>query len=114
MRSLLDSTAHASRAVIPVFLTLQLSLISELHLLVPPATSFCCGPHRAMLTVSRKGAVVAFAIGLSFDLFLQTPFGLSALAIACLRRSSAGFTARSTDPSGGSLRWRCSSAPPVR
>ena len=90
MRSLVDSTAMRLVLVIPVFLTLQLSLISELHLLGSTGdVLLLLVLIAAMLTGSRKGAVVAFAIGLSFDLFLQTPFGLSALAY-CLSASVVG------------------------
>ncbi len=81
MRSIVDYTAMRLVLVIPVFLTLQLSLISELHLLGSTGdVLLLLALIAAMLTGSRKGAVVAFAIGLAFDLFLQTPFGLSALA----------------------------------
>ncbi len=46
----------------------------DLMLLVGVAAGLAAGPDR--------GAVLAFAAGLSFDLLLQSPFGLSALTYA--------------------------------
>lgn len=80
-------TAPKVAMILAVALILQLSLVSELRvagatadllLLVAVAAGIAGG--------SQRGAVVGFAAGLTFDLFLQTPFGLSALAY-CL----AGF-----------------------
>jgi rod shape-determining protein MreD len=71
-------------AVIGVTLLLQLGYVStfDLHgarpdimLLLAVAAGYVAGPER--------GALVGFAAGLSFDLFLSTPFGLSAL-VYCL------------------------------
>ncbi|CAN5687293.1 hypothetical protein BH20ACT2_BH20ACT2_19270 [soil metagenome] len=67
--------------VVVVALTLQLALVSDLRvagasgdllLLVAVAGGIAGG--------SQHGAIIGFAAGLTFDLFLQTPFGLSALA----------------------------------
>jgi rod shape-determining protein MreD len=64
-------------------LTLQLSVASRLEvfgvqgdllLLVAVAAGLAAGPDR--------GATIGFAAGLSFDLLLQSPFGLSALTYA--------------------------------
>ncbi len=67
--------------VIAVTLLLQLALVSDMHvvtatgdvlLLLSIAAGIAAGPER--------GALTGFVAGLAFDLVLQTPFGLSALA----------------------------------
>lgn len=69
--------------VLVVVLTLQLGIGSRLEvfgvqgdllLLVAVCAGLATGPDR--------GATVAFAAGISFDLLLQSPFGLSALTYA--------------------------------
>lgn len=69
--------------IIVVALTVQLGFApglelfgvqADLLLLVAIAGGIAAGPDR--------GAVIGFAAGLSYDLFLQTPFGLSALTCA--------------------------------
>ncbi len=76
--------------LVVVALTLQLSLFSELRvagatanllLLVAVAGGIAGG--------AQRGAIVGFVAGLAFDLFLQTPFGLSALAY-CLAGYAVG------------------------
>lgn len=76
-------TATRVSLVLVVALALQIGVVSglqvvdvqaELMLLVAVAAGLAAGPER--------GATVAFAAGLSFDLLLQTPFGLSALTYA--------------------------------
>lgn len=75
--------AARTSLVLVVALTLQLGVASRLEvagvqgdlmLLIAVAAGFAAGPDR--------GAVVAFAAGLSFDLLLQSPFGLSSLTYA--------------------------------
>ena len=67
-------------AVILVTLVLQVCLFSrfsyegarpDVMIALAVTAGFVCGPDR--------GAIVAFAAGLSFDVVLTTPFGLSAL-----------------------------------
>jgi rod shape-determining protein MreD len=69
--------------VLVLALTLQLAVGSRLEvlgvqgdlmLLVAVCAGLAAGPER--------GAAVGFAAGLTFDLFLQSPFGLSALTYA--------------------------------
>lgn len=69
--------------VLVIALTVQLGICSRLEvlgvqgdllLLVAVCAGLAAGPDR--------GATVAFAAGISFDLLLQSPFGLSALTYA--------------------------------
>jgi rod shape-determining protein MreD len=53
-----------------------LSVHPELPLLLAVAAGVSIGPDR--------GAVVGFALGLGYDLFLQTPFGMTALVYAAV------------------------------
>jgi rod shape-determining protein MreD len=71
--------------VLMVALTIQVGIAPEIRLfgvqgdlmlLVAIAAGLAAGPDR--------GAAVAFASGLAYDLMLQTPFGLSALTYALL------------------------------
>jgi rod shape-determining protein MreD len=73
---------RASLVVITA-LTVQLGLVSDLGvlgvqpdlmLLVAIAAGVAAGPDR--------GAAIGFGAGIAYDLFLQTPFGLSALTYA--------------------------------
>ena len=90
MRDVFESTWLRLALVVPVALTLQLSLVAELHLLGATGDVLLLfALVGAMITGSQRGAVFAFAIGLAFDLYLQTPFGLSALAY-CLSASIVG------------------------
>ena len=90
VNTIVESTWLRLALVIPVALTLQLSLVAELHLLGATGDVLLLfALVGAMITGSRRGAVFAFVIGLAFDLFLQTPFGLSALAY-CLSASIVG------------------------
>ena len=66
--------------VVALVVLLQVALVSQLRvgkvspdiaLLLAVATGVANGPDR--------GAIVGFVVGLSYDLFLGTPFGLSAL-----------------------------------
>jgi rod shape-determining protein MreD len=75
--------ATRTSLVLVVALTVQLSVASRLEvfgvqgdllLLVAVCAGLAAGPDR--------GAIVAFVAGLSFDLLLQSPFGLSALTYA--------------------------------
>lgn len=76
-------TALKSALVLVAALLLQLSLVSDLHLLgavgdmlllVTIASGLVDGPDR--------GATMGFAAGLLYDLVLDTPFALSALTYA--------------------------------
>ena len=69
--------------ILVMALTLQLAVASRLEvfgvqgdllLLVAVSAGLATGPDR--------GATIGFAAGLSFDLLLQSPFGLSALTYA--------------------------------
>ncbi len=67
--------------VIVVALLLQLALISEMHVLTATGDillllTICAG----IAAGPERGALTGFIAGLAFDLVLQTPFGLSALA----------------------------------
>lgn len=71
--------------VLVIALTVQLEIApglelfgvqADLMLLVAISGGIAAGPHR--------GATIGFAAGLTYDLFLQTPFGLSALTYAIL------------------------------
>ncbi|MEO7430286.1 MAG: rod shape-determining protein MreD [Acidimicrobiales bacterium] len=75
--------ATRTSLVLVVALTIQLGIASRLEvvgvqgdllLLVAVCAGLAAGPDR--------GAIVGFAAGLSFDLLLQSPFGLSALTYA--------------------------------
>ena len=75
--------ATRTSLVLVIALTVQLAIASRLEvfgvqgdlmLLVAVCAGLAAGPDR--------GATVAFAAGISFDLLLQSPFGLSALTYA--------------------------------
>lgn len=77
------TVAFRSALIIVLVLTIQLGFApglelfgvqADLLLLVAIAGGIAAGPDR--------GAAIGFAAGLSYDLFLQTPFGLSALTYA--------------------------------
>ena len=79
------TVAARTSLVLVVALTLQLGMASgitffgvqgDLLLLVAIAAGIAAGPDR--------GAAIGFAAGISYDLLLQTPFGLSALTYALL------------------------------
>jgi rod shape-determining protein MreD len=90
MRVILDSTAIRLLLVVPVVLTLQLSLVSEMRIFGATGDIVLLfALVAAMITGPQRGAFSAFAFGLAFDLVLQTPFGLSALAY-CLSASVVG------------------------
>ena len=76
-------TATRTSLVLAIALTAQIAVASrievfevrgDLMLLIAVAAGLAAGPDR--------GAVVGFAAGISFDLLLQSPFGLSALTYA--------------------------------
>lgn len=80
MRPVLDSAWLRMSLVMAVVLALQISLMpglrianatADLMLLFTVAGAMVVGPER--------GAVTGFFVGLMFDIFLTTPFGLSAL-----------------------------------
>jgi rod shape-determining protein MreD len=62
----------------------------DLMVLLPIAAGLAAGP--------REGAGVGFAAGIAADLFLPTPFGLSAL-VYCLVGFAVGFATRAMDRS---------------
>jgi rod shape-determining protein MreD len=84
MRPVLDSAWLRMSLVMAVVLALQISLIPGLRIADSTADLMLlftiCG---AMVIGPERGAVLGFAIGLVFDIFLTTPFGLSAL-VYCL------------------------------
>ena len=76
--------------VVALVVLFQVTLVSQLRigkvspdiaLLLAVATGVANGPDR--------GAIVGFAVGISYDIFLDTPFGLSAL-ISTLVAYAAG------------------------
>lgn len=67
--------------VIVVALLLQLSLISQMHVLTATGDVLLLLAIAAGIAAGPEwGALTGFIAGLAFDLVLQTPFGLSALA----------------------------------
>lgn len=77
------TVAFRTALILVLVLTIQLGFApglelfgvqADLLLLVAIAGGIAAGPER--------GAAIGFAAGLSYDLFLQTPFGLSALTYA--------------------------------
>ena len=90
------TTGDVARAtiVIAVVLVIQHSVLDSVRvgiahpdvmLLLPVAAGYAAGPDR--------GAVFGFITGLVADLFLPTPYGLSAL-VGCLLGYSAGLATR--------------------
>jgi rod shape-determining protein MreD len=90
------TTADVARStlVIAVALVVQHTILDsvrvggahpDLMLLLPVAAGYAAGPDR--------GAVFGFITGLVADLFLPTPFGLSAL-VGCLLGFSTGLATR--------------------
>lgn len=66
--------------VVGVALALQSSLAAQIRPLgVAPDLMLLVAVAAGLAAGSQVGAVTGFAIGLTFDLVLQTPFGLSAL-----------------------------------
>jgi len=66
----------------------------DLMVLLPIAAGLAAGPE--------EGAAVGFAAGIAIDLFLPTPFGLSAL-VYCLVGFGVGYSTRAMDRSVGWL-----------
>jgi rod shape-determining protein MreD len=78
-------------AILLVVLLVQTSLIAKLTIFGVRGDVVLLLPVVAgILGGSDRGAMVGFAAGLSFDLLLQTPFGLSALTY-CLVGYSVGL-----------------------
>ncbi len=88
--------------VVAAVFTLQVVVLGRLHIVgVHPDLVWLLPMATGLLGGSMYGAVTGFAIGLSWDLFVTTPFGLSAL-VACLigaivgRAAERGLDARMT------------------
>ena len=78
-------------AILLVVLLLQTSLIAKLSIFGVRGDVVMLLPIVAGIVAgSDRGAMVGFAAGLSFDLLLQTPFGLSALTY-CLVGYAVGL-----------------------
>ena len=84
-------TAHLRLTVVVLgLLILQLSLASGLPLFGATADLLLIAAVAAGLAAgSDRGAAIAFVIGLTYDLVLQTPFGLTALTY-CLVAFAVG------------------------
>jgi rod shape-determining protein MreD len=66
-----------------VVLTLQLGVVTDLHLFGVQADLMLLVAIAAGVAAGAdRGAAIGFAAGLAYDLMLQTPFGLSALTYA--------------------------------
>ncbi len=93
-RTLTTTDVARSTIVIAVVLVIQHTILDsvrvggahpDLMLLLPVAAGYAAGPDR--------GAVFGFITGLVADLFLPTPYGLSAL-VGCLLGYSTGLATR--------------------
>jgi len=93
-RALTSADVARSTIVIGVALVLQHTVLDavrvdgahpDLMLVLPVAAGYAAGPDR--------GAVFGFITGLVADLFLPTPYGLSAL-VGCLLGFSTGISTR--------------------
>jgi len=98
---LLVTVRHAARVILTVFLfvTVQQTLVLDIRIggvhpdimvLLPMAAGLVGGPGR--------GATMGFGAGLAADLFLPTPFGLSAL-VGCLVGFGVGLATVALDRS---------------
>jgi rod shape-determining protein MreD len=86
--------ARAGLTVITIVL-LQLTLFDGLRVAgIAPEVALGLAVAAGITGGSTNGAVLAFATGLALDLFLATPFGLSALSF-CLVAYLAGMFANS-------------------
>ena len=80
MRPILDSAWLRMALVMLLVLMAQLSLIPGLRLAGASADLMLLfAVAGAMVTGPDRGAMIGFFIGVGFDLFLTTPFGLTAL-----------------------------------
>jgi rod shape-determining protein MreD len=80
-RALLESQWVRLPLVAFVALALQTSAMAELRIFgVAPDLVLLLAVAGGLVAGPERGAPAAFVLGLAFDLVLQTPFGLSALA----------------------------------
>ncbi len=86
------TSAARLMAVIAVVVLLQVALVAPLHfvgvspdivLLASVAAGVAAGPDR--------GAITGFVAGLGYDLFLQTPLGMTALVYALVSFGAGAF-----------------------
>ncbi len=83
MLSLTESPWVRLPLVVLVVLSLQQSLLTQLRIFgVAGDLILLIAIVSGLVAGAERGAVAAFFIGIMFDLTLQTPFGLSALAYA--------------------------------
>ncbi len=72
-------------AVVVLAMIVQAGLVSHLSMFgVRPEVTLLLAVTGGVAAGPDRGAVLGFVLGLSYDLFLQTPFGLSALIYALL------------------------------
>ena len=70
-------------AVVLLAVLIQAGVAASLSLLgVRPELTLVLAVAAGVATGPDRGAVIGFALGLTYDLFLQTPFGMSALIYA--------------------------------
>lgn len=81
MEPALSSMRVRVALVLALTLVLHITLLSRLRIDdVRPDALLLVGAMAGLVAGAERGAIVGFAAGLLADLFLQTPFGLSALA----------------------------------
>ncbi len=83
LRAAVESPWVRLPLVIFLFLALQTSIAAELRIAgVAPDLMLLLAVCSGLVVGPERGALTGFVIGLSYDLVLQTPFGLSAFAYA--------------------------------
>ena len=88
-----------SALVLLLALLLQSTIFTDLTIAgVHPEVVWLLPVAAALVAGPTEGAVVGFATGLTIDLFLPTPFGLTAL-IGCLLGVGVGLATRRADRS---------------
>jgi rod shape-determining protein MreD len=76
-------TLARAAALVLVVLLVQVTIASDLHVLgVQPELLLLVAASAGVVAGPDRGAIVGFSAGLAYDIFLQTPFGLTALVYA--------------------------------
>jgi rod shape-determining protein MreD len=76
-------TLARAGALVLVVLLVQVTIATDLHILgVQPELLLLVAASAGVVAGPDRGAIVGFSAGLAYDIFLQTPFGLTALVYA--------------------------------
>jgi rod shape-determining protein MreD len=74
-----------SAALVLVVLLVQVTVATDVHVLgVEPELLLLVSAAAGVIAGPDRGAILGFAAGLAYDIFLQTPLGLTALVYAAV------------------------------